>query len=77
LTLLGYYLLPGRLKNYWLLFTSLIFFAWGGVSLTALLLLSIVLNYFFGLFIERNLDSKKSYYWLVIGVSSNILILGI
>ncbi len=77
LTLLGYYLFPYKLKNYWLLFTSLIFFAWGGVSLTALLLVSICLNYGFGIFIQKNIESRNGYWWTFAGVSTNILFLGI
>lgn len=75
LTLLGYYLSPYKIKNYWLLLTSLIFFAWGGVSLTAILLVSIFLNYFFGLLIQKNRESRKAYWWTFTGVSTNILLL--
>jgi alginate O-acetyltransferase complex protein AlgI len=58
LTLLGYYLCPRALKNYWLLFTSFIFFAWGGVSFTALLAGSIIINYAFGRLIQNNIDQR-------------------
>ena len=58
--------------------SSLIFFAWGGVSFTIILLTSILLNYFFGLKIQKHLDSsKRGYWWLFAGVSINIIILGI
>jgi len=77
LTLLGYYLSPHGIKNYWLLLTSLIFFAWGGVSLTALLLTSITLNYFFGILIQKNIESQKSYWWTFTGVTVNVLLLGV
>lgn len=75
LTLLGYYLSPYKVKNYWLLFTSLVFFAWGGVSLTLLLLASISLNYMFGLMIQKHLGTSRGYWWTFAGVSVNILIL--
>ncbi|PBQ33833.1 membrane-bound O-acyltransferase family protein [Sphingobacteriaceae bacterium] len=75
ITLLGYYLSPYKIKNYWLLLTSLIFFAWGGVSLTAILLASIILNYFFGRLIQKNSDSRKGYWWTFTGVSVNICLL--
>lgn len=75
LTLLGYYLLPDKIKNYWLLLASLIFFAWGGVSPTAILLASIVANYVFGLMIQKNGGSKAAYWWTFAGVSVNILLL--
>lgn len=75
LTLLGYYLCIKPLKNYWLLFASLIFFAWGGVSFTLILAGSILLNYLFGLQVQNHLQSKAGYRWLFVGVSSNIIIL--
>ena len=77
LTLLVYYLIPKKIRNSWLLITSLIFFAWGGVSYTIILVASIILNYFFGRLIQKNIGTKKSRQWLIIGVSSNLLILGI
>jgi alginate O-acetyltransferase complex protein AlgI len=77
ITLLVYYLVPGQIKNYWLLFTSLIFFAWGGVSVTALLIVSIILNYCFGLLIQANIHSRAGYWWAFAGVTVNILILGV
>ncbi len=77
LTLLGYYCCGKNFKNYWLLFTSLVFFAWGGVSNTLILLVSIALNYFLGLKIQKYLLTKRGYWWLFTGVSVNLLILGI
>ena len=76
-TLLGYYLIPNNYKNYWLLLTSLIFFAWGGVSYTIILIISIVLNYFFGIKIQNNINTTKGYSWLIFGVSVNLLLLGV
>lgn len=77
ITLLGYYLIPNSYKNYWLLLTSLIFFAWGGVSYTIILIISILLNYLFGIKIQNNINSRKGYYWLIFGVSVNLLLLGV
>jgi alginate O-acetyltransferase complex protein AlgI len=77
ITLLVYYLAPYVVKNYWLLFTSLVFFAWGGVSVTALLLVSIFLNYCFGILIQLNTNTKAAYWWAFVGVATNILILGV
>jgi len=79
ITLLFYYLLIWNVKgrNYWLLFTSLIFFAWGGVSYTSILVVSILLNYLFGLKIQSNLENKKGYRWLFAGVFTNLLLLGV
>jgi alginate O-acetyltransferase complex protein AlgI len=77
ITLLGYYLINKHYRNYWLLLASLIFFAWGGVSFTLILLASIVINFFIGLKVQKYLDSKRGYWWLFVGVSVNLLILGI
>ena len=47
-----YYILSifrgGGYKNYWLLFVSLIFYAWNKPTFVLLLIASIVINYFFG-----------------------------
>ena len=75
LTLSGYYLTPSKFKNYWLLLTSLIFFAWGGVSYTAILIISISFNYFFGLRIGKNINSARAHTWLVAGVACNLAML--
>ncbi len=76
-TLLGYYLIHDYLRNYWLLAASLIFFAWGGVAFTFILLCSIILNYGFGLLIDQTRESKARYGWLFAGVSVNLGILGV
>lgn len=52
LCLLAYYLVPKVLRNAVLLLFSLIFFAWGGVAYTLLLLVSMAINYFTALGIE-------------------------
>lgn len=61
------------LKNIFLLVASLIFFAWGGVSYTLLLIVSIVLNYLFGLWIHA---ARKKKLVTVIGIISNVALLG-
>lgn len=77
ITLLGYYLLIPKLRNYWLLAASLVFFAWGGVTFTFILLGSILLNYIFGLWIQKQKTSGKGKLPLILGVSSNIAILAV
>lgn len=77
LTLLGYYIINEKYKNYWLLFTSIVFFAWGGVSETVILILSIILNYYFGLAIQKYIDTRKGYLFLFWGVTVNLLTLGV
>jgi len=75
--LLLYFLIWRKLRNYLLLVASLVFFAWGGVSYTALLLISITFNYFFGLGIGKNPGSRKSRIYLAAGVMVNVLFLGV
>jgi alginate O-acetyltransferase complex protein AlgI len=77
LTLAGYYLFRNQYKNYWLLFTSLIFFAWGGVSFTLILLFSIAMNFVFGVKIQKHLKTDKGYWWLFAGITMNLTLLGI
>jgi len=49
----GYYLVPSRFKNVFLLLSSLLFYAWGEPKFVWIMLLSIVLNYLFGMCIYR------------------------
>ena len=51
--LLFYYAVPKALRNYILLGFSLLFYAWGGVRYTLLILASILANYLAGLAMER------------------------
>ena len=48
-----YYILPIKLRNYWLLAASLFFYAWGEPSFVLLLIVSIALNYILALRIEE------------------------
>ncbi|MFY9309540.1 MAG: MBOAT family O-acyltransferase [Bacteroidia bacterium] len=73
LVILCYYISPGKLKNYTLLAFSILFYAWGGVTYTVILLLSIILNY---IFVKRIQTSEtKSKTWLSIGLTVNVLVL--
>lgn len=45
ITLLGYYLLKGRIKNYWLLVMSLGFFGWSQPRYLWVIILNIAINY--------------------------------
>ncbi|WP_107038124.1 MBOAT family O-acyltransferase [Brumimicrobium mesophilum] len=71
--LLLYYLTPNKYRNYTLLVFSLIFYAWGGVSYSLILIGSILINYLFVKQIEKNNSLKKN--WLIIGLIVNILII--
>jgi len=73
LLLLLYYITPKKFRNYTLLLFSLIFYAWGGVSYSLILIGSILINYIFVKQIEKNLSTKKT--WLIIGLTVNVLII--
>jgi alginate O-acetyltransferase complex protein AlgI len=69
---LFYFLVPGiKFKNAVLLLFSFIFFAWGGISFTAILILSICFNYVMGLLIERQYSKIPLY----VAVCGNLLLL--
>ncbi|MEM6342268.1 MAG: MBOAT family protein [Bacteroidota bacterium] len=62
-------------QNGFLLFASLFFYAWGGVSYSAILAASILLNYGFGRWIGAKQSPKASKYILGLGVGINLSIL--
>ncbi|MCK9301960.1 MAG: MBOAT family protein [Bacteroidales bacterium] len=57
-------------QNTFLFIASIIFYSWGGVSYTAILLLSIIVNYVFGLLISSH-EKHKTFY-LVIAIILNL-----
>lgn len=73
LVLLAYFISPKFIKNYVLLFFSLIFYAWGEPKFIIAMLLSITLNYFFALLIskyEGRNNLRKSF--LILSVFFNL-----
>ncbi len=68
--LLLYYAVPKRFRNYLLLLSSLIFYAWGGVSYSIILLTSLLFNYIFVTQISKNNNKKKI--WLWVGMIFNL-----
>lgn len=78
-TVLGlYYLVPKKFKNYILLFFSMLFYAWGGLLYLPLLLISIYMNYIFGLKIEKyNSNPIKKKRILIISIVCNVIFLSI
>ena len=62
ITLFVYYIFlikTKRVKNYFLLLMSLIFYAWGEPKFIVMLIASIVINWFFGILIDKNRENKK------------------
>ncbi|MDO4537201.1 MAG: MBOAT family protein [Coriobacteriales bacterium] len=70
-----YWVLPGiRAKNALLIVASILFYAYGEPVLTALLLLSTVANYLFGLVVGHG---KHRRVWLALAVVANLAFLGV
>ena len=79
LTLILYYVLPKKWRNWVLLTLSLIFYICGGISCFPIIVMSITVNYIGGRFIEyfRNKDDeKKSKAAMIITVILNLANLG-
>ncbi len=77
IVLAGNFLLPFRFRNYFLLLASWVFFAWGGVSYSLLMIGSLTINYFLGLQIGKDRGSRRSKIALTVGVVINLLLLAI
>ncbi len=73
LILTVYYIVPRKAKNSVLLVFSLLFYAWGGVSYSVILLASVLMNFLFVTQIGKCLRNKKL--WLAVGLVFNISIL--
>ena len=71
---IGYFLLQDKYKNIFLLFGSLIFYAWGEPLYILLMLFSILINYVFGILIDK--DRPYRNLLLIISLIFNIGILG-
>lgn len=75
LILASYYLMPRKGRNVLLLIFSLLFYAWGGVSYSVIILLSILVNFFLARAISNSATQKKR--WLIVGLIFNLLLLAI
>lgn len=69
-----YYLSPDRFRNYFLLFASLFFYAFGEPVFVILLIFSISLNYFCGLQIDKR-KSKARKGWMICAIALNLSVL--
>ena len=74
--LLGFYLIRNDYRNGFLFLSSLVFFAWGGVSYTTILIASITINYLCGRLIGSAHSNRRKIY-LGLGVTINLLLLGV
>ena len=73
LVLLGYYLLPFFLKNYFLLLASILFYAWGAPLFVFAVILSSAVNFWIAGRI--NAHDQRSKRWLILYCVSNLLLL--
>ncbi len=72
ITLILYFLLPVRFRNFFLLLASLFFYAWGEPFFLLVLIGSIVWNYLWGLVIGSTQRKQSA---LIIGTTGNLLLL--
>jgi len=75
MVLFFYYIVKREYRNWILLFFSLLFYGWGEAEMLSIMLLSTVINYMFGLFIEKNTNVGKRKMLLLIGIVANLFIL--
>lgn len=74
ISFIGYFALSRKKQEYgllWMAASSLVFYAWAGISILLLFIASLILNYIFTLFIKRN-NSKLI---LALGIILNVIIL--
>ena len=74
-----YYLVKKEYRNVLLLASSIIFYAWGGVSYTLIMFSSIIINYVFALLIDKAIEDNnkiKKKIYLIFCIVLNLLILG-
>ena len=74
IVLLLYYISEKKFKNVILLISSFIFYAWGEPKYIILMLLSIVMNYIFGLLMDKNRKYDKII--LILAIIANLGLLG-
>ncbi|BCJ93385.1 alginate O-acetylation protein [Anaerocolumna cellulosilytica] len=76
LTLCGYYLLNQKFRNSFLLLASLFFYFWGDPKFILIMIVSIVLNYIFGLLIyysqHKRINNKIKKLILFLAIISNL-----
>src|SRR5438045_3897593 len=70
-----YFVTPRKLRNAWLLFASLVFYAWGEPVLWLILIVSILANWGFGLWVERARESGSGKGVVALAVAFNLALL--
>ena len=75
IVLFGYYLLRGKVRNYWLLAVSLVFYGWNKPDFLWILIASILLNYASALLMQAVQKKGTKILVLWLGIAGNILLL--
>lgn len=75
ITLAGYYFINPKYRNTWLCVMSFVFYAWGGLGAACLILLSTVVNYSLGIWMDKLQNSGPKKIVLTISVIYNLGIL--
>ena len=70
-------LVPARLRNLWLLLASLVFYAWGEMLFTLVMLTAIGANYGFGLWVDRARGTPAARAVLALTVATNLALLAV
>jgi alginate O-acetyltransferase complex protein AlgI len=76
-TLVAYWLFPGRFRKAVLLVASLAFYAWGEARYVPLILASIAFNGWIGIRIADAADTRARKRWAIGGVAGNLLVLAL
>lgn len=76
IVLILYYVVPFKAKNFVLLITSIVFYAWGEPVYVILMVLNIMFNYVAGRQLEQKTNRRERKRQLVIAVAVNLLLLG-
>lgn len=76
IVLLLYFCIPNKFKNTLLLLTSLLFYFAGEPKYIFILIFSCIINYIFGLLVEKYIKTKKAKVYLILSIIINLSLLG-
>jgi|GEM_PF-5149663 len=74
--LTGYYTVPSRFRNVFVMFCGLYFYSFWSIKFAAILLFSSIVDYFLALQIAQESNSVKKRNWLIASIGMNLGILG-